>query len=638
VRHTPKAAVIARSWCVAATAIILLATLSPQVGSANLRQGFFAPLTPGAIGASLDLAQNVLLYMPLGLALGLVGISWMRATFAAAALSLSIELCQFFVPGRDPVATDIVVNTAGASIAWLISSTRAGRLAGSFLAWIEEWIARATCPSDSVAASLSLGWALSAAAVITATCWLLSINLPAPFYFLVSSPFLDVVSGPVRIGADGSPLGFFHGLIDDVRIYAGARDPETIKSDMQGAVSPSGADGDPVVAYSFDLETDDITRDATGRGHDALVRRAAWTPEGRFGGAFEFDGDGSELLIPGFPQLHLRRSMTIEAWVKPAGRQRGTGAIVSHTALTYFLRSSSGDGALSPSGGGRFGENPLAARLRGTLPANEWTHLAASYDGQTISLYVNGRPAVRRRHWSTHHPVGANIGAIELAPGLVRAPARLRDILSESFSLNVRIRCGALQSEPGPVFSIIGVESTEALVLEAAGAELRVRSASQSQRLGLAPVDHRIPGALSGCAPGQTVHFVLKGPLHSPQLEDRSGKPLAGVAPGIGSAWAFLFDSRLLPATAVSMLSCVFLGMLMVPFGFWARVRLLTVAGALALIAVVYLVPAAWSMPAIDRYQGGGLLAGVLAGMLLRSVPDKHRLNRLEHDKHVECN
>jgi hypothetical protein len=585
---------VARAWCSAAIAIIALATLSPQVGSANLRQGFFAPFTDGAIGAWLDVAQNVLLYVPFGLVLAIRGVSWLRTTVAAAGLSLSIELCQFLVPGRDPVATDIVVNTIGASIAWLFRATRIGALANTGLIKAEHWLARAARPSADAAASLSLSWALVVSLVVAATCVLMSVNLPEPYYFLVSSPLMDDVAGPVHIGAAAGSSGYFEGVIDDVRIYSNPRSPDAIRADMQSRV----------VAYGFDAPGGETTVDSTGRGHDAVVRGATWTPDGKFGGAYAFDGRTSEILVPGFAALHVTSAITIEAWVNPAKRQPGIAAIVSHTADTYFLRASSENGTLSPAGGGRFGENPIEARLRRSVPAGEWIHLAVSYDGQTITLYVNAEPVVQRRHWSTHRPLTASIADIDLAAGFVLSPSRLRGILAGAFAMNLRLRCGEPQTEPGQVFSIVGVQSIE----------------SNARSLGLAPVDYRIPEALSNCQPGSMIDLTLKGPLQRPQLADRQGKPFRTIEPGLGSAWAFLFDSRLLPPRIVATISWVFLAALMLPFGFWARPRVHTIAGGLMLIAVVSSVPSVMGTPPVDVYQALGLLTGVAAGLLLRTT------------------
>ena len=599
-------------------AVILLATLTPQMGSSNLRQGFFAPLTPGTIGASFDLLQNVLLYVPLGVAFALRRASWLQATAFAALLSLSVELCQFFVPGRDPVATDVLVNTAGASIAWLVMSTLVGSSVQRGLHVIERWLAMAWRPSSRAANWLSLAWASTVCLLIGSTCWLLSASLPDPFYFLISSPRMDQIDGPVRIGSDGTATGVFRGEIDEVRIFSEARAAADIATDMQQPVSAVTPEAELVVAYGFDAGNGESVADGSGRGHDALRRQTTWTPSGKFGGALTFNGTDSEVIVPGFPQLHLQRAMTIEAWVKPAGHQRGRATIAAHTAATYFLRASSLSGALHPSGGGRFGENPREARLRWSIPPGVWTHLAVSYDGQGITLFINANPTVRLRHWSPHHTVHAIVDGMLLPPGFAASASELRTILSGRFELRMLLRCGAHELEPGPVFEIIGVQSREALVVDASGSELRVRPGSPARTLGLAPTEFRLAGALQGCEPGGSAAFVMKGPLQNPQVLAGDGRVVATRGPGIGSAWALLFDSRLFPARAVTLLSTIFLAVVAAPYGFFARWSRQSVIGVLMLAGTAVLAPMAWGTPAIDVAQSAGMVIGILAGAAVR--------------------
>ena len=78
--------------------------------------------------------------------------------------------------------------------------------------------------------------------------------------------------------------------------------------------------------------------------------------------------------------------MTLEAWINPATVTRAWRDVIYKGNDNYYLEATSFRNPSAPVGGGSFGETwgPSA------LAANAWAHLAATYDKQTLRLYVNG--------------------------------------------------------------------------------------------------------------------------------------------------------------------------------------------------------------------------------------------------------
>ena len=424
----------------------------------------------------------------------------------------------------------------------------------------------------------------------------------------------------MNIGSDGRGAFGFNGLIDEVRIYARARSPEDVSSDMNRAVDRDSPGSDLVAAYGFNSGPDSIAVDASGAVRLVLSREATWVPDGRFGGAMSFDGRGSRVIVAD-AAFDFTRGFTVEAWVFPAQSLGEDALVVADGGEGFFLRATSFESSL-PLSGLRFGGAPRMVGPRRSIPLRRWTHLATTFDGRFLRMYIDGQLAGVTAHWSTHQPSHVTLNSADLPFGIMRNPQRLPEILLSDFSLDVAVTCGALLKQPAPFFVIAGIQSIDALELIATGSEVRVRYPRKAQRLGLAAVDQRIGGALDGCAEGQSRRFVVQGPLQRSTLRDVAGRELKGVRPGVGSAWSFLLDSQLLPLWLVALVSGCCLAAAAFPFGLWSRGLASSTVAVVALLANVFLVPRFWGLQAPGGFELLAIAAGASLGVVMsRKLP-----------------
>ena len=154
------------------------------------------------------------------------------------------------------------------------------------------------------------------------------------------------------------------------------------------ALAASNAEG-LIASFGFNEENGNTVADSSIHGNQGQIFGATWTSEGKYGSALSFDGIDDWVTLPGTPSLALSTGMTLEAWVYPAALSGWRTLILQERpdGLSYALYA---HGDVSRPAVYVHTSADVGAVGETSLPLNTWSHLAGTYDGTMLRLYVNG--------------------------------------------------------------------------------------------------------------------------------------------------------------------------------------------------------------------------------------------------------
>jgi hypothetical protein len=156
----------------------------------------------------------------------------------------------------------------------------------------------------------------------------------------------------------------------------------------------------PAGYWKFDEGTGVVASDSSGKGNaGTLMNEPQWV-NGVSGKALSFDGSDDYVLVQDSSSLDIRDQISVEFWMKPAANLPYPHPSSNHPGMDIFNKGDAYVGSihLDPA-------DPNYGEIEFALPgpphkiiysktnlwaSGEWYHLAFTYDGSNMRVYVNG--------------------------------------------------------------------------------------------------------------------------------------------------------------------------------------------------------------------------------------------------------
>lgn len=188
-----------------------------------------------------------------------------------------------------------------------------------------------------------------------------------------------------------APARNFTGYIDEVRIWNTEKSRATLIADMFKHVS---AGTGLVASYQMTDGSGSSLTDNSGNGNNAtLSAGTSWvaSPVTFAGNALAFDGTNDNVQVPHHTSHEISTAITLEAWIYATSSSSVQDVITNsnNTINTGYAFPRTDDGWSHVSYWLHIGG--IWRTMTAAYPSlNSWHHLAATYDGANMKIYIDG--------------------------------------------------------------------------------------------------------------------------------------------------------------------------------------------------------------------------------------------------------
>ena len=186
----------------------------------------------------------------------------------------------------------------------------------------------------------------------------------------------------------------WQGKLDEVRIWNDVRTTAEIRENMYSELSAPGSETNLVAYYKFnesDGASQVIDTKNSNTGTLANMNKNEWEPGAAMYGpqnCLDFDGSDDMVSIPYNSAFDINTTVTVEAWVNFTNVDAERPVVIKNGGAFYLYASPPGYAGKA----GFFIEGVSSSWLVSTTSINDgvWHHIAGTYDGSTIKVYVDG--------------------------------------------------------------------------------------------------------------------------------------------------------------------------------------------------------------------------------------------------------
>ncbi len=146
-----------------------------------------------------------------------------------------------------------------------------------------------------------------------------------------------------------------------------------------------------VALWLFDEGAGNTVRDSGENGlHGRIIGGARWV-DGKIGKGVNISGEGQSVVVENDRVLDVTTGMTIMGWIYPSASVTDR-ALISKAGSYYIGFDHTGrlEFIIQPGDITLFSLLPFNNRLR------RWSHFAATFDGRSMKIYIDGEESVRR--------------------------------------------------------------------------------------------------------------------------------------------------------------------------------------------------------------------------------------------------